>query len=91
MRTGYRVDSETVRLKASDGSERVVLELSRTGLSPSRPGDPGFIIRSSSARAMRAGQGRSSSSSSAASGPAGPGAAEAAAGGLRRHRVKLSD
>ena len=91
MRTRYRVDSETVRLQAGDGSERVELELSRTGMSPSRPGDPDFIIRSSRARARHAGQGRSSSAAGAASGPAGPGAAEAAADGLRRHRVKLSD
>ena len=43
------------------------------------------------ARAMRSGPGRSSSSSQAASVAAGPGTSEAAAAGIRRHRLKLSD
>jgi hypothetical protein len=86
MRKRYRVDSETLRLQATDGSERIVLEVSRTG----RSHDSAFIGRSS-ARAVHAGQGRSSSSSSAASGSTGPGMAQAAAGGVGRYRIKLSD
>jgi len=90
MRKRYRVDSETLRLQATDGSERIVLEVSRTGLRSGRSHDSAFIGRSS-ARAVHAGQGRSSSSSSAASGSIGPGMAQAAAGGVGRHRIKLSD
>jgi hypothetical protein len=90
MRTRYRVDSETVRLEANDGSASIVLELSRTGLGRARPDDPGFI-RSSRAQAVCAGQGRSSSSSSATSGAAGHGVAEGAAAGIHRYRFKLSD
>jgi hypothetical protein len=88
MRTRYRVDGETVRLEAKDGSASIALELSRAGLGRSRPGDPG-AIRRSSARAVSVGRGRSSSWSQAASVAAGP-EAEAAAGGLR-YKVKLSD
>jgi hypothetical protein len=91
MRTRYRVHGETVRLKVNDGRERVVLELSRGKLGPSRYDDPGLTIRSSRAHALHAGQGLSSSASSAASGPAGPGRADAAAAGVRRHEIKLSD
>jgi hypothetical protein len=78
MRTRYRVDGKTVRFEAKDGSASIALELSRAG--------PG---RSSSARAVCVGRGRSSSFSKAASVAAGH-QAEAAAGGLR-HKVKLSD
>jgi hypothetical protein len=88
MRTRYRVDGETVRLEAKDGSASIALELSRAGLGRSRPGDPGFI-RGSSARAVCVGRGRSSSLSKAVSVAAGH-EAEATAGGLR-HKVKLSD
>lgn len=89
MHTRYRVDRQTVRLEANDGSGRLVFELSRAKLGRSGD-DPGFI-RSSYARAMRAGQGRSSSSSSAVSGVAGHDAAQAAAGGVRRYRFKLAE
>ncbi len=89
MRT-YRVDSKTVRIEARDDAETIVLEVVRTGLARSRAdrNDPP-VINSSYARAMRSGPGRSSSSSQAAS--ARPGTSEAAAAGIRRHRLKLSD
>ena len=94
MRT-YRVDSKTVRIEARDDAESIVLEVVRTGLARSRAdradrNDPP-AINSSYARAMRSGPGRSSSSSQAASVAAGPGTSEAAAAGIRRHRLKLSD
>lgn len=89
MRTRYRVDSETLRLQATDGRERIALEVSRTDLRSGPSRNSAFIGRSS-ARAVHAGQGRSSSSSSAASGPPGPGMAEAAAGDVRRCRIRLS-
>jgi hypothetical protein len=78
MRTRYRVKDETVRLEAKDGGASIALELSRSG--------PG---RSSSARAVCVGRGRSSSFSEAASVAAGH-QAEAVAGGLRR-KVERSD
>jgi hypothetical protein len=91
MRT-CRVDSKTVRLEASDDAGSVVLEVSRTDIARSRAcGDDPPVISSSYARAMRTGPGRSSSSSHAASVAAGPGTSEAAAAGIRRHRIKLSD
>src|SRR5262249_54211764 len=88
----YRVDSKTVRIEASDDAESIVLEVVRTGLARSRAdrNDPP-LINSSYARAMRTGPGRSSSSSQAASVAAGPGTSEAAAAGIRRHRLKLSE
>ena len=88
----YRVDSKTVHIEASDDAESIVLEVVRTGLARSRAdrNDPP-LINSSYARAMRTGPGRSSSSSQAASVAAGPGTSEAAAAGIRRHRLKLSD
>ena len=90
MRT-YRVDSKTVRLEASDDAESVVLEVSRTDIARSRAyRDDPPVISSTYARAMRTGPGRSSSSSQAASVAAGPGTSEAAAAGIRRHRLKLS-
>jgi hypothetical protein len=89
MRT-YRVDSKTVRIEARD--EAIVLEVVRTGLARSRADriDPPFIT-SSSAGATRTGPGRSSTSSHAASVAGGPGTSEAAAAGIRRHRIRLSD
>jgi hypothetical protein len=91
MRT-YRVDSKTVRIEASDDAESIVLEVGRTGLARSRADrNDSPVINSSYARAMRTGPGRSSSSSQTASGAAGPGTSEAAAAGIRRHRLKLSD
>ena len=92
MRT-YRVDSKTVRIEASDDAESIVLEVVRSGLARSRAdrNDPPAIINSSYARAMRIGPGGSSSSSQAVSVAAGPGTSEAAAAGIRRHRLKLSD
>jgi hypothetical protein len=88
MRT-YRVDSKTVRIEARDDAESIVLEVVRTGLARSRAdrNDPP-VINSSYARAMRSGPGRSSTSSHAASVAAGPGTSEAAAAGIRRHRLK---
>ena len=91
MRT-YRIDSKTVRLEASDGAESVVLEVVRTGLARSQAyrEDPP-VISSTYARAMRTGPGGSSSSSHVANLAASPGTSEAAAAGIRRYRIKLSD
>jgi hypothetical protein len=91
MRT-YRVDSKTVHIEARDDAESIVLEVVRTGLARSRAdrNDPP-VINSSYARVMRSGPGRSSSSSQAVSVAAEPGTSEAAAAGIRRHRLKLSD
>ena len=91
MRT-YRIDSKTVRLEASDGAESVVLEVLRTGIARSRAyrEDPP-VISSNYARAMRTGPGGSSSSSHAANVAARPGTSGAAAAGIRRYRIKLSD
>ena len=88
----YRVDSKTVRIEASDDAESIVLEVVRTGLARSRAdrNDPP-LINSSYARAIRTGSGGSSSSSQAASVAAGPGMSEAAAAGIQRYRLKLSD
>jgi len=86
MRT-YRVDSKTVRLEASDDAESVVLEVSR---SRAYRDDPP-VISSTYARAMRTGPGGSSSSSHVANVAARPGTSEAAAAGIRRYRIKLSD
>ena len=86
MRT-YRVDSKTVRLEASDDAESVVLEVSR---SRAYRDDPP-VISSNYARAMRTGPGGSSSSSHVANLAARPGTSEAAAAGIRRYRIKLSD
>ena len=88
----YRVESNTVRIEASDDAESIVLEVGRTGLARSRADrNVSPVINSSYARAMRTGPGRSSSSSQAASVAAGPGTSEAAAAGIRRHRIRLSD
>jgi len=91
MRT-YRVDSKTVRIEARDDAESIVLEVVRTGLARSRAyrEDPP-VISSNYARAMRTGPGSSSSSSHAANVAARPGTSEAAAAGIRRYRIKLSD
>jgi hypothetical protein len=91
MRT-YRVDSKTVRIEARDDAESIVLQVVRTGLARSRAdGNDSPAINSSYAssyaRATRSGPGRSSSSSQAASVAAGPGTSEAAAAGIRRHRL----
>jgi hypothetical protein len=88
MRTRYRVDGETVRLEAKDGSESIALELSRAGVGRSQPGDAGFVCGSFS-RAVCVGRGHSSSWSKTASVADGH-EAEATAGGIR-HKVKLSD
>jgi hypothetical protein len=91
MRT-YRVDSKAVRIEARDDAESIVLEVARTGFVRSRADRNDLpAINSSCARAMRIGPGGSSSSSQAASVAAGPGTSEAAAAGIRRHRLKLSD
>jgi hypothetical protein len=88
----YRVDSKTVRIEARDDAEAIVLEVVRTGIARSRADrNHPPLINSSCARVMRSGPGRSSSSSQAASVAAGPGTSEAAAAGIRRHRLKLSD
>ena len=86
----YRVDSKTVRIEASDDAESTVLEVVRVARSRADRNDHP-LINSSYARAMRTGPGGSSSSSQAASVAAGPGTSEAAAAGIRRHRLKLSD
>jgi hypothetical protein len=88
----YRADSKTVHIEARDDAESIVLEVVRTGLARSRAdrNDP-LVINRNYARAMRTGPNRSSSSSRAASVAAGAGTSEAAAAGIRRHRLKLSD
>ena len=90
MRTRYRVDGRKVHLEASDGSASVVLEVSRTG-SGQGPADGPGSIRSSGARAVCVGQGRSSSWSRARSAAAGHSEAQAEVAGNRRHRFKLYD
>jgi len=90
MRT-YRIDSKTVRLEASDGAESVVLEVLRTGIASRAYREDPPVISSNYARAMRTGPGGSSSSSHVANLAARPGTSEAAAAGIRRYRIKLSD
>lgn len=88
----YRLGSKTVRIEASDDEESIVLEGGQTGparLRADRNDSP--VIKSSYALAIRTGPGRSSSSSQASSGAEGLGTSEAAAAGIRRHRLKLSD
>jgi hypothetical protein len=87
MRTRYRVDGRIVHFEVDDGSESIIIELSRARLYS----NPDLIIRDSRARAIAAGSGRSSSSSRAETGPAGAGEAEATAAGRRRYRFKLSE
>jgi hypothetical protein len=87
MRT-YRVDSKTVRIEARDDAESIVLQVLRIDLAKSRADrNDSPTINSGYARATRSGPGRSSSSSQAASVAAGPGTSEAAAAGIRRHRL----
>ena len=87
MRT-YRVDSKTIRIEAPDDAESIVLQVVRTGLARSwADGNDAPAINSSYARATLSGPGRSSSSSQAASVAGGPGTSEAAAAGIRRHRL----
>jgi hypothetical protein len=88
MRTRYRVSGRTVRLEASDGSAAIMLELSRAGPGQSPSDEPG---RSSLARAVCVGRGRSLSWSRAATDAAGRGEAQAEVAGTPRHRFKLSD
>ena len=71
---------KTLHLHAKDGSASIVLEVSRAG--PVRSS----ISRSSSARSSSG----SSSSTSGASSAAGVCAAEAAAKGIGRHKIKIS-
>jgi hypothetical protein len=87
-----RVDSKTVQIEASDDAESIVLEVGRTDIARSRVyrDDPPFLSNRY-AQAMRTGPGRSSSSSHAVSVAAEPGKSEAAAAGIRQHRIKLSD
>jgi hypothetical protein len=87
MRTRYRVDGRIVRFEVDDGSESILIELSRASLCS----NPSLIIRNSRARAIAAGSGRSSSSSRAETGPAGAGEAEATAAASRRYGFKLSE
>jgi hypothetical protein len=90
MRTRYRVDGRIVHFEVNDGSESVIIELSRASLR----GNSGLIIRDTRARAIAAGSagsGRSSSSSRATTGPAGAGEAEATAVAGRRYGCKLSE
>ena len=88
MRTRYRVDGRTVCFEVDDGSESIVIKLSRA--SPSLCSNPGLIIRSR-ARAISAGSGRSSNSSRAETGSAGAGEAKATAAASRRYGFKLSE
>ena len=88
----YRVDGRTVHLEASDDAELIVLEVSRAGIArPRACGNDSPFTSGNYARAMRTGPGRSSSSSYGASGQTGSGTSEAAAAGIRRQRIKLSD
>jgi hypothetical protein len=87
MCTRYRVDDRIVHFEVDDGSESIIIELSRATLCS----DPGLIISDTRARAIAAGSGRSSSSSRAKTGPAGAGEAEATAVAGRRYGCKLSE
>ena len=87
MRTRYQVGGRIVHFEVDDGSESIIIALSRASLSR----DPDLIVRDSRARAIAAGSGRSSSSSRAETGgPAGVGEAEATAAASRRYGFKLS-
>jgi hypothetical protein len=87
MRTRYQVGGRIVHFEIDDGSESIIIELSRA--SPCSNSD--LIVRDSRARAIAAGSGRSSSSTRAKTGgPAGAGEAEATAAASRRYRFKLS-
>jgi len=87
MRRRYQVGGRIVHFEVDDGSETIIIELSRASLS----GNPDLIVRDSRARASAAGSGRSSSSSrSETGGPAGAGEAEATAAARRRYGFKLS-
>jgi hypothetical protein len=87
MRTRYQVGGRMVHFKVDDGSESIIIELSRASLSS----NPDLIVRDCRARAIAAGSGRSSSSSRAETGgPAGAGQAEATAAASRRYGFKLS-
>ena len=87
MRTRYQVGGRIVHFEVDDGSESIIIELSRASLCS----NPGLIVRDSRARAIAAGSGRSSSSSRAETGgPAGAGEAEAPAAARRRYGFKLS-
>ena len=87
MRTRYRVDGRIVRFEVDDGSESILIELSRASLCSISD----LMIRDSRARAIAAGSGRSSSSSRAKTGPAGAGEPEATAAASRRYGFKLSE
>jgi len=91
MRTRYRGDGRTVRFEADDGSESILIELSRASLRRGQIEGPDLIVRSSRARAIAAGPGRSSSTSRAETGSAEAGKAEATAAGIRRYGFKLSE
>jgi hypothetical protein len=86
MRTRY-VDGRIVRFEVDDGSESILIELSRASLCS----NPGLIIRDSRARAIAAGSGGSSTSSRAETGPAGAGEAKATAAASRRYGFRLSE
>jgi hypothetical protein len=88
MRTRYQVGGRIVHFEVDDGSESIIIELSRASLCS----NPDLIVRASRARAIAAGSGRSSSSSRAETGgPAGAGEAEATAAASRRYGFKLSE
>jgi hypothetical protein len=87
MRTRYQVGGRIVHFEVDDGSESIIIELSRACLCS----NPGLIVRDSRARAIAAGSGRSSSSSRAETGPARAGEAEATAAASRRYGFKLAD
>jgi hypothetical protein len=87
MRTRYQVGGRIVHFEVDDGSESIIIELSRASLCS----NPGLIICDSRARAIAAGSERSSSSSRAETGgPAGAGETEATAAASRRYGFKLS-
>ena len=92
MNTRYRVDRETIRLRAGDDAGEVLLEVAQVGLAAGAGST--VAARGSRARSVCVGQvGSSSSSSSAAAmaGDAGHGMAAAAACGRRRHGLRSSD
>jgi hypothetical protein len=87
MRTRYQVGGRIVHFELDDGSESIIIELSRANLYS----NPDLIVRDSHARAIAAGSERSSSSSRAETGgPAGAGEAEATAAASRRYGFKVS-
>jgi len=89
----YGVDGKSVHTEARDDAESILLEVVRSGFARSRAdrNNPRAIINVVTRGPCSNRTDGSSIFSRAASVAAGPGTSEAAAAGLRRHRLKLSD